>query len=289
MVIRSPFKKQDKGGSFVCTILMFSIVQCIFYYMYLKVVYIDDLTVILINKAEGRGYKMTDEDPFDSRPLLPANDRLNQKEGFFSNDKMWVMPAFVYFFTFLFLLSYFRLVCSDISSRHRMTEQEFKSLPNFETLNYCKTCSVFKERGIYHCNECNVCVDLHDHHCGMMSTCICGKNFKFFILMQVYAGCLFFSIGASIIVLQSSLTNSTLKSEMFIERFLVIAIMMILGFAMFSGAVLFLQDSPWCGSNRNHPHQEYLEMVYDFDESPASQTDDKKQVKTVEGGSNMAK
>ena len=54
---------------------------------------------------------------------------------------------------------------------------------------------------------------LHDHHCGVFGVCVCGKNYKFFILFIFYAGVILFALGSSVIVLTNSMQNEMLRDE----------------------------------------------------------------------------
>mmetsp|Transcript_50470 Transcript_50470/g.129998 ORF Transcript_50470/g.129998 Transcript_50470/m.129998 type:complete len:423 (+) Transcript_50470:78-1346(+) len=64
---------------------------------------------------------------------------------------------------------------------------------------YCRKCDIPRPERAHHCLICEVCVLRMDHHCPWINNCVGFRNYKFFVLLGVYA-CL-----ASIIAVATSL------------------------------------------------------------------------------------
>ena len=52
---------------------------------------------------------------------------------------------------------------------------------------YCIICKTYKPDWSHHCSTCDVCVLNFDHHCPWINSCIGFWNWKYFILMLIYA------------------------------------------------------------------------------------------------------
>lgn len=132
--------------------------------------------------------------------------------------KNWIPVGFFYLFSFLFSISYYKLLSTDVS------------LPadNNETLaKNCKYCRATSRRDVYHCWQCKVCTELHDHHCDYLAVCVCAKNYKYFILTMAYFALETLAFSLSMLFIEKSLV-----------RLILIALFGALTF--FIGAIMFL-------------------------------------------------
>ena len=80
----------------------------------------------------------------------------------------------LYVFSAMFLVSFFRAQCMDISSKNKLKLSK-------EHEKICGICNVIKRPDINHCDDCNLCIEGFDHHCGVVGVCIGDPNMKYFL------------------------------------------------------------------------------------------------------------
>lgn len=125
-------------------------------------------------------------------------------------DDLVNMKAFIgvtiafYVVSLLWLVSYFKLICTDI------TTYNFPPKGHNDNSKLCRICGTLKRPDIVHCNACGTCNAYHDHHCGVVSVCVCGANYKYFVLFILYSGILFIALGVSAGTLSSACNNEIL-------------------------------------------------------------------------------
>lgn len=198
-MVRNPFLKEDKGCSFMCLLSLFAIVQAVYYVFYVDPAFNRDYKMVLIEMAEEMGYTY-DASIQNFRPLLDGKSPFLQQDNFLKNqDILWVPALLFYFFSLLWLCSYFRLICTDIEYNRRPKYPD--KLSEKAKSSLCRKCGVIARDDILHCHECGCCVEYHDHHCDVVQVCVCGANYKYFILIMFHAGNIFLTVVVSVLVL----------------------------------------------------------------------------------------
>ncbi|XP_017776348.1 PREDICTED: probable palmitoyltransferase ZDHHC20 [Nicrophorus vespilloides] len=105
--------------------------------------------------------------------------------------RQWLVPE-EYQFTSSF---YNRLMSA------RSTTEEYNILYNFVQDNnfliytrskngsfrYCTECKLLKPDRTHHCSTCDACVIKMDHHCPWINNCVGFTNYKYFIILVMYA------------------------------------------------------------------------------------------------------
>ena len=157
-------------------------IQVIYFFVFIEQAYLKDHYSTLEKLASRRGYEDMEELPFGD-PLRHEGDIVNKKN-------LWVLAAVFYLFSLLWFTSYFKLIFTDIGVK--------ESDESGGTV-ICQKCQVVRRPDMYHCKSCNVCCELYDHHCDVFQVCICGKNYKYFILFFVYGAFMCISVIASLI------------------------------------------------------------------------------------------
>lgn len=76
--------------------------------------------------------------------------------------------------------------------RHKEVASQEKLIPGKERKRMgdrrsCKWCSKYKPDRCHHCSVCRMCILKMDHHCPWIYNCVGYKNFKFFLLLLLYA------------------------------------------------------------------------------------------------------
>jgi palmitoyltransferase len=61
------------------------------------------------------------------------------------------------------------------------------ALLDYQKMNYCAICDLYKPPRTHHCRRCNRCVMKMDHHCLWINNCVGFYNHKFFFLFVLYA------------------------------------------------------------------------------------------------------
>ena len=67
------------------------------------------------------------------------------------------------------------------------------TMDNFENLEYCRICNIFKLPRTKHCRYCDSCISGFDHHCPWIGSCIGVRNYHLFflLLLSVVSGSLY--------------------------------------------------------------------------------------------------
>ena len=105
-------------------------------------------------------------------------------------------------------ISYFKLICTDI------TVKESVLAPNHIPSSKCRYCNLSRRSDMYHCRHCGTCCEMIDHHCGVFGVCICAKNFKYFILFIFYGGLSLVAFAWSLYKLRSNCNNKVIKEAL---------------------------------------------------------------------------
>ncbi|XP_065158821.1 palmitoyltransferase ZDHHC15-like [Atheta coriaria] len=58
------------------------------------------------------------------------------------------------------------------------------------SIRVCHTCKLLKPDRTHHCSTCEACVVKMDHHCPWVNNCIGFTNYKYFLMVVLYAGIL---------------------------------------------------------------------------------------------------
>ena len=102
-------------------------------------------------------------------------------------------------------MAYIRLIFTDITIRENVVAVDGNG-------NKCRLCGITERADMNHCIDCGTCSELYDHHCGVIGVCICGKNYKYFVLFITYGGASIMAIATGFGSLISNCNNSVLKS-----------------------------------------------------------------------------
>lgn len=107
---RNPFTKQDCGCTFVCFLSIFAVLQVVFYYNYITVVYASDVDHVekLIEYAGEKGFAYDSER--NTFTPEPSAAEYFQRENFLDGDRTGNLlgpSIFFYVCSLFWLLSYF--------------------------------------------------------------------------------------------------------------------------------------------------------------------------------------
>ena len=61
------------------------------------------------------------------------------------------------------------------------------ALLDYQKMNYCAICDLYKPPRTHHCRRCNRCVMKMDHHCLWINNCVGFYNHKYFFLFVFYS------------------------------------------------------------------------------------------------------
>ena len=122
---------------------------------------------------------------------------LNQKEGLIETNSLIGVTIFFYLMSLFWLISYLKLICTDISTYNFPPPDSEVSAD----LVCTRGCGTLKRRDIIHCSACGTCNAYHDHHCGVVQVCVCGANYKYFVLFMFYAAMMFVAMGSAVTML----------------------------------------------------------------------------------------
>jgi len=128
---RNPFRKEDYGCSFICFVFIFSAIQVLYGFLFLKATYLTDYRLILISNAQARGIKYDST----SDTILSDEPVFAQKSNFINTYCLWIAPIFFYFFSICWVLSYSKLLFTDITSGNY--KEPGKTYENVELCRYC--------------------------------------------------------------------------------------------------------------------------------------------------------
>lgn len=246
-MIRNPFARDDYGCSFVCFIGLFAIVQVLFYLYFMKPAYFTEYREHLIELANEEGFKYNAESQKWS-PELDESSPFLQTEDFIDSSGLMIPAIVFYTFALLWLISYLRLICTDVKSTNYVTAQlrdEMSNASNQKRFLICEMCQVVRRRDIVHCNYCNVCSEFHDHHCGVFQVCIAGKTYKFFILVIVHAMTQLLSIAGALVVIDNKWRNDKLRNAFGGKTTMVmVPVVGIISFSMICIMCCFFTETP---------------------------------------------
>eukprot|EP00501_MAST-03F_sp_TOSAG23-6_P001049 GSMAST32.ASY1.ANO1.1092.1 assembled CDS len=68
------------------------------------------------------------------------------------------------------------------------------ALLDYQKVNYCAICDLYKPPRTHHCRRCNRCVMKMDHHCLWINNCVGFYNHKYFFLFVLYSWLSFFGL-----------------------------------------------------------------------------------------------
>ena len=121
---KNPFTRDDSGCSFVTILLIYIACHILYGIFFVNIVYVQDNKQLLMNYAEGRGWtfdKNETEKTYIHDLIKDANHDIFQEDGYILSNYMWVDTVFFYLFSLLFIISYLRLVLTDLSSQNFAT------------------------------------------------------------------------------------------------------------------------------------------------------------------------
>lgn len=164
-----------------------------------------------------------------------------QKDGFVNLDGLSISIIVFYIFSALWLVSYFRLICTDVKSNNYVTKEKLRN----KNFSVCESCQVVRRRDIVHCNDCNVCTEFYDHHCGVMQVCVSAKTYKFFLLVIIHGFTQMATAAVSVLVLRNRWNNYYLELHFFgglvLFPIIVIAIITLVALCV---TVIFICQTP---------------------------------------------
>jgi hypothetical protein len=113
----------------------------------------------------------------------------------------------------------------------------------------CHGCMVYKPDRVHHCQVCGQCVLRMDHHCPWIANCVGFRNYKFFLLVLIYAvGTLVFMI-ASMLPRFLNVFAPILDMKYFLRRDLFIAFVFVCAVLLFLVLTSFLSFHIWLVCN----------------------------------------
>lgn len=111
-MIRNPFMKEDKGGTCVCFISIFIIIQIVFYFFFIDLIYVKDYAAVLKEVAAERGHKYYEKRKMYIPEITDKN--LLQTDNFINDSGLWVIAVLFYLSSIFWLISYLKLLFTDI-------------------------------------------------------------------------------------------------------------------------------------------------------------------------------
>lgn len=97
----------------------------------------------------------------------------------------------------------------------------------------CHGCMVYKPDRVHHCQVCGQCVLRMDHHCPWIANCVGFRNYKFFLLVLVYAVLSMAFLLASLLPRFLAVFQPILDMGYFLRRDLLIAVVFVTAAALF--------------------------------------------------------
>lgn len=136
-MVRNPCAKEDHGCSCICFFSCFGALQAVFFSTFLQLAYDTDYQVVLRETAEANGF-VYDQVLDAYKPELPPDSPYHQKDNFMTcKDSIWVPALLFYLFGILWLISYFKLICTDIRSSNIPKDGDLDSVPKTPEL-FCR-------------------------------------------------------------------------------------------------------------------------------------------------------
>ena len=82
-----------------------------------------------------------------------------------------------------------------------------------EPLELCKKCNNERPPRAHHCQQCQRCVLAMDHHCIWLNTCVGQRNYRYFLLQEIYHLVAAFVLAIATLVPLRKLFNGSSNQE----------------------------------------------------------------------------
>ena len=118
-----------------------------------------------------------------------------------------------------------------------------------------------------HCHFCGTCSEYNDHHCGVIQVCVCGANYKYFVLFIYYGGAQLLLFALGVASLQFAIKNDIIKKKLNESSIVIVMASGITSIMCCSMTCIFLAD-PWCTDKHEGKIYKRLEIDYPEKEYP---------------------
>jgi palmitoyltransferase len=97
----------------------------------------------------------------------------------------------------------------------KQEDQIYREMMSMNKVRQCSHCNHFKPQRAHHCRQCNACTLKMDHHCPWVNNCVGYRNYKYFMIMLIYAVlCLWFVVFTYTEVVGDTILNENIVTTL---------------------------------------------------------------------------